>query len=101
MPDFPNSPVSLALSPVICYRCGVVFAVPEAYASHRKQTTEPFFCPNGHDLTAENKPKFKKNDVVHHTTYGKGNVTEVLRGGRYEILCGRTTIVDAHENDLS
>lgn len=58
MPDLQNFPVSLVLSPVICYKCGVVFAVPEQYASHRRNTTEPFFCPNGHDLEAY------ENDLV-------------------------------------
>lgn len=31
-----------------CYKCGVVFAVPESFQNKRRQDGSEFFCPNGH-----------------------------------------------------
>lgn len=33
---------------ITCYKCGVQFAMPEAFQKHLQQTHESFWCPNGH-----------------------------------------------------
>lgn len=37
-----------ALSTLTCYRCGIVFAVPQYFRTMRLDDKENFWCPNGH-----------------------------------------------------
>lgn len=31
-----------------CYKCGVLFGMPDEYYDHRKDDHDNFYCPNGH-----------------------------------------------------
>lgn len=33
---------------ITCFRCGVVFGVPEHWLKSRREDKESFWCPNGH-----------------------------------------------------
>lgn len=37
-----------ALSTLTCYKCGIVFAVPQYFRQKRNEDKECFWCPNGH-----------------------------------------------------
>ena len=36
------------LTTITCYKCGIVFAVPQYFKTKRQEDTENFWCPNGH-----------------------------------------------------
>lgn len=36
------------LSTLTCYKCGIVFAVPNYFRQKRSEDKETFWCPNGH-----------------------------------------------------
>lgn len=38
----------LSMTTIICYKCGVPFAMPERLRKHFKDSCEVFHCPNGH-----------------------------------------------------
>lgn len=42
----PNTSVILVAE--TCYRCAIVFAVPNTFQRNRLEDKESFFCPNGH-----------------------------------------------------
>lgn len=43
-----TSVVSIQLSHVACYKCGVTFAMPQSFIEKRKNDKQEWFCPNGH-----------------------------------------------------
>lgn len=47
----------VALEVTSCCACGITFAAPEVLISERRKNNEPFFCPNGHELS------FRENAV--------------------------------------
>lgn len=34
---------------ITCYKCGIVWGVPEHWLTSRREDKENFWCPNGHD----------------------------------------------------
>jgi hypothetical protein len=36
------------MSPIVCYKCGIEFHVPEHWKTKRHESSEAFWCPNGH-----------------------------------------------------
>lgn len=40
--------VTIAMTEVDCYACGLVFAVPNEWNRQRRQDKATFYCPNGH-----------------------------------------------------
>lgn len=37
-----------SLSTITCAKCGVLFAMPETWEAHFRETHKEFFCPSGH-----------------------------------------------------
>jgi hypothetical protein len=37
------------LEPVTCFRCGVIFGLPDDFYANRKRDQDNWFCPNGHE----------------------------------------------------
>jgi hypothetical protein len=40
--------VNVTIVPVTCYKCGVLFGVPDAFKEKRLRDRQEFYCPNGH-----------------------------------------------------
>ena len=49
-----------AWSSEVCISCGVHWAMPLVYTNHRRETHEPFYCPNGHGQCYQKSEKDKE-----------------------------------------
>lgn len=48
---------TIKLIPERCCRCGVAFAIPEHLMEGCRDTGNPFYCPNGHNLVYKSRIK--------------------------------------------
>jgi hypothetical protein len=50
-----------------CYKCGIIFSVPDRWYDHRCEDHRPFFCPNGHrqHMSPEEPPDtVKRSELI-------------------------------------
>lgn len=51
---------TVTLQTLVCYSCGMVFAVPEPWQQNRQDDHQSFWCPNGHAQSYKDKSEAER-----------------------------------------